>query len=181
MAGSPKVIILSEHLRGQSFELNQAEHVIGRTEDCDICIPDPTVSSHHCKLVREDGEGNYIVCDQGSTNGTRVNGVRIEEGTPHTLVNSDILQVGGVEMLFDCEETRQTGASTTHTVINLEETKTGELPVPEMENFSPFKSKKGAPGRENKKVALILGGVIAALAAIVVIFLVVLLVKLVVM
>lgn len=175
MAG-PKVIILSEHLRGQSFELTQEEHPIGRTEDCDICIPDPTVSSHHCRLVREEN-GGYAVYDEGSTNGTRVNGVRIEGG-PHELVNSDILQVGGVEMLFDCEETRQTGASTTHTVINLEETKTGELPVPEMRNFSPFgKSSKGAFGRENKKVVLILGAVIALLTAAVVISLVVFIIK----
>jgi len=175
MPGNPKVIILSEHLRGQSFELTEEEYTVGRTEECDICIPDPTVSSHHCSLVRLE-QGGYKVVDKGSTNGTRVNGARIENEA-QALVNSDILQVGGVEMLFDCEETRANGATSTHTVINLEVPEGPELSVPEMQNFSPFGTKRGGP--ENKKVLMIMGTVIAILAAAVVISLVILLVKLV--
>ena len=99
MAGTLKIIILSEQLRGQSVELVKDEYTIGRTEDCDICIPDPTVSSPHATLVKTD-DGVYEARDAGSSNGTRVNGVRIDQaGKP--LAHSDILQVGGVEMLYD--------------------------------------------------------------------------------
>ena len=178
MAGTPKVIILSEQLRGQSFELTKEEYSIGRTEDCDICVPDPTISSHHCTL-RSAEAGGYAVTDEGSTNGTRVNGEKIEAKETQALVNSDILQVGGVEMLFDCEDTRGTGATSTHTVINLENTKTGEMPVSEMANFSPFGPKFGDMRSESKKTKLILACVIGLLIVAVLVSLVVLLFKMV--
>lgn len=162
MAGTPKLIVLSEQLRGQSFELTEAEYTVGRTDECDISLPDPTVSSHHCTLIQLD-DGGYGVDDKGSTNGTRVNGVRLEAANIQPLANSDILQVGGVEMLFDCEEARSVGTSTTHTVINLEETQTGELAVAEMKNFSPFGSRGAGVGRQDKKGALMVGAIIGGL------------------
>jgi pSer/pThr/pTyr-binding forkhead associated (FHA) protein len=168
MAGTPKVIILSEQLRGQSFELAKEEHTIGRTEDCDICVPDPTISSHHCTLIRLD-DGTYAARDEGSTNGTRVNGVRLENDT-QALVNSDILQVGSVEMLFDCEGTRSDGASTTQTVINLDETQTGELPVSEMANLGgDFRRRQTGIQRDGGKgivlIWVVLGVLIVAVIA----------------
>lgn len=99
MAQTPKLIILSEQLRGQSFELAKDEYTIGRGEDCDICIPDPTVSVLHATLVKTD-DGTYEARDVGSENGTRVNGRRIGQAG-QILVNSDLVQVGGVEMLYD--------------------------------------------------------------------------------
>ncbi len=175
-AGAPKIIVLSEQLRGQSYELTENTYIIGRTEDADICIPDPTVSSHHATLFRKDN-GTFSVKDEGSTNGTRVNGVRLE-GEPQALVNSDILQVGGVEMLFDHEETRTTGSATTQTVINLEETNAGEISAAKMSNFSPFGSRSSGLGRQQNKTAMIVfGGVTALLIAIVIIVLVVAMIR----
>ena len=162
MAGKLKLIVLSQQLRGQSFDLTGDEYVLGRSDDADITIPDPTVSGRHCRLVRND-EASFKVVDNGSTNGTRVNGVRVEEGEEQALVKSDILQVGGVELLFDSEDTRTTGASTTQTVINLEETESGEVPVSDMKNFSPFGPRAGLDGREHKKVTLVIGALIGAL------------------
>ena len=96
---SPKLIVLSEQLRGQKFDLVDDVYTIGRSEKESICIVDPTVSGLHCELRRDD-DGNYTAHDLGSTNGTRINGARISE---QKLVHSDILQVGGVELMFDCE------------------------------------------------------------------------------
>lgn len=162
MTGTPKIIVLSEQLRGQSFELTEDRYEIGRTDERDITVPDATVSSHHCTLVRID-DGVYSVVDHGSTNGTRVNGVRLEPEQEQQLLNSDILQVGGVEMLLDCEGTPQAGSATTQTVINLEETHTGEMPVSEMRNFSPFGSKRGKVAGGNRKSVVVIGSIIGLL------------------
>ena len=165
MPANPKIVILSEQLRGQAVELTEEQYLIGRVEECDICIPDPTVSTRHCVLNRKD-EGGYEVVDQGSTNGTRVNGQRLEPEQPRVLVNSDILQVGGVEILFDHEDSRVAAGSTTQTVIDLENTKTGELPVPAMTNFSPF-GPRGGSRQQNKRVAMVLGVFIGVLGVLV--------------
>lgn len=164
MAGTPRVIILSEQLRGQSFELNEEQYTIGRTEACDICVPDPTISGHHCTLVQLDS-GSYGARDEGSTNGTRVNGVKLEPEDIQPLVHSDILQVGGVEMLFDCESTRTSG-STTQTVINLEETQTGDVMVSDMANLggNTHGTRRGGLQREDHKQNVIVWAVIGLLA-----------------
>ena len=99
MAGTPKLIILSEQFRGRTFELTKDQHTVGRVDERDICIKDPTISTYHCRFIKN---GNtYVVEDQGSTNGTRVNNVPI---TSQALQNSDILQIGGVEILYDCDD-----------------------------------------------------------------------------
>jgi pSer/pThr/pTyr-binding forkhead associated (FHA) protein len=172
MAGTPKLIVLSEQLRGQAFELAEESYTVGRTEACDVCIPDPTISGHHCTLVRLSN-GSYGVRDEGSTNGTRVNGVRMEGDEVQPLVHSDILQVGSVEMLFDCESTRTDGG-TTQTVINLEETHTGDVAVPDMANLGgTHGTRRGGLHRENRKHAVILWAVIGALAFLVLVGLVI--------
>jgi len=56
----------------KDFTLKDGEIILGRGQDCDIVLPDPIVSRHHAKIVKE-GE-NYILKDLGSHNGTRVNG-----------------------------------------------------------------------------------------------------------
>ncbi|MEG1980327.1 MAG: FHA domain-containing protein, partial [Victivallaceae bacterium] len=71
MAGNPKLIILSERLRGKSFELNKDVMSAGRSEQRDICIKDTTLSSHHCDFIKQGDK--YILHDNNSTNGTRVN------------------------------------------------------------------------------------------------------------
>lgn len=99
MAGVPKLIILTEQFRGVIFALTRKEYVLGRADEQDICIRDSTVSKNHCRLI-EDGN-TYTVEDLGSTNGTRINNALISSRT--ALQDGDYLQVGGVELLYDCE------------------------------------------------------------------------------
>lgn len=49
--------------------------VVGRAADCDLPIPDPTISRHHAEL--EVSESGLRVRDLGSTNGTWVDGERV--------------------------------------------------------------------------------------------------------
>lgn len=142
MAAVPKLIILSEQLRGKGFELTKDLHTCGRVEERDICIKDPTISSHHCDFIKSDS--TYILRDNGSTNGTRVNNVPVTE---QELQNSDILQVGGVEVLFDCDDKSVTTVMRTQTGINLDDGDNASVvTVRTMDNFDPFKSGNQSSG-----------------------------------
>lgn len=149
MPANPKLIVLSEPLRGQSFELVQESYTIGRSEEAKICIPDPTISGTHCVLKREEA-GNYVLADMKSTNGTRVNGMRVQS---QRLSNSDILQLGGVELLYDSQEKSSTAVLSTQTGINLA-VSSGRTSVSDMSNFSPFGSRSGFAPQGSKWVRL---------------------------
>jgi FHA domain/Domain of unknown function (DUF1707) len=59
---------------------SQARFTIGRDPDCDLVIPDITVSRQHAGLDR--GHAGWLLIDLGSTNGTRLNGWRVREPVP---------------------------------------------------------------------------------------------------
>ncbi|OGV37795.1 MAG: hypothetical protein A2X48_08000 [Lentisphaerae bacterium GWF2_49_21] len=100
----------------------------------EICIKDPTVSTYHCEFIKKGG--TYTIKDCQSTNGTRVNNIPITG--EQDLQSSDILQVGGVEILYDCEDKTVTTALKTQTGINLQGAQVGISTIKEMDNFSPF-------------------------------------------
>lgn len=68
---------------------------IGRMPDCTVVLADPNVSRNHAE-IRPQGDG-YVVVDLGSTNGTRVNGVKVTE---HELRDGDDLMFGNTRMTF---------------------------------------------------------------------------------
>ncbi|MBN1864521.1 MAG: FHA domain-containing protein [Victivallales bacterium] len=149
MAGTPKLIILSEQLRGQRFELSEDFYSCGRVQDRDICIPDPTISTHHCDFVKRDGA--YALIDNGSTNGTRVNNIPIVE---QVLQNADILQIGGIEILYDCDDKSMTSVIKTQTGISLGGSEVGISTVNKMENFDPF-AKRGKDGKSSMLITAV--------------------------
>jgi pSer/pThr/pTyr-binding forkhead associated (FHA) protein len=70
--------------------------VVGRAVGCAIWIHDPMLSRQHCRIVRRDGQ--WWIEDSGSTNGTRVNGVRIKE--PQALKDAQAIEVGDSRIVF---------------------------------------------------------------------------------
>lgn len=61
---------------GMTFLLKRAITTIGRDPDSDIFLNDVTVSRHHCRVSFNDS--GLALTDSGSTNGTYLNGNRIE-------------------------------------------------------------------------------------------------------
>ncbi|MBM4010838.1 MAG: FHA domain-containing protein [Planctomycetota bacterium] len=62
---------------GDPIPLLQPRLTVGRREGSDITLRFPNVSGNHCVLWLEDGF--WHVKDEGSSNGTKVNGVRVTE------------------------------------------------------------------------------------------------------
>jgi adenylate cyclase len=61
---------------GEDIPLLKTRLVVGRRESCDICLGYPNVSSKHSEL--EHINGYWQIRDLGSSNGTKVNGERVE-------------------------------------------------------------------------------------------------------
>ncbi|GIW80907.1 MAG: hypothetical protein KatS3mg105_2714 [Gemmatales bacterium] len=75
---------------GRRFLLEQPSMEIGRSSTAAICLESQAVSRHHARILSENGE--FFVEDLGSSNGTYLNGKRIEARTP--ITEKDVLQVG---------------------------------------------------------------------------------------
>ena len=85
VSGRPQPKLVS--LTGGQYNLSERPQVIGRTAECDIMVADPNVSRRHAEIwSTPDGVG---LRDLGSTNGTLVNGRRIETVlvTPHDEIS----------------------------------------------------------------------------------------------
>lgn len=82
----------------RSFSIARDMTVIGRREDCDLRIPLGEVSRKHCRLVR-DGDSLKIE-DLGSSNGTFLNGRRVQEAQ---LTPGDSIQVGPVVFVLQVD------------------------------------------------------------------------------
>jgi pSer/pThr/pTyr-binding forkhead associated (FHA) protein len=82
---------------GQVFTLSAPNMVIGREPGKDIVLAnDTTVSRTHARIANENGQ--FVVYDNGSANGTYVNGVRI---TAQPITPGDIVQFGASKFRFE--------------------------------------------------------------------------------
>jgi predicted component of type VI protein secretion system len=75
-----------------------ARTTIGRANDCECVLAEPTVSRHHAELRREGDR--WLVRDLGSRNGTRVNEMRVLEATE--VHPGDRIALGEAHYRFVC-------------------------------------------------------------------------------
>lgn len=77
-----------------SLTLDAPRLVIGRSESCEVRLPDPSVSHRHASLRQRGGE--YVLVDEGSTNGTFLGDVRLPPQTPRAVRSGERLRVGRI-------------------------------------------------------------------------------------
>jgi FHA domain/DUF1707 SHOCT-like domain len=78
--------------RVQVLALPSESMIIGRAPDCDCHLTEPSVSRRHAQLRRVDE--TWLLRDLGSSNGTRLNGMRVTEEIE--VRPGDQLTLGGV-------------------------------------------------------------------------------------
>jgi len=77
VANEVALLLLATEQRVHAYDLALFSRVgIGRHESNEIQLPSRAVSNFHAELLKEDGA--LVIRDLGSTNGTRVNGERID-------------------------------------------------------------------------------------------------------
>ncbi|HXV77300.1 MAG TPA: FHA domain-containing protein [Candidatus Polarisedimenticolaceae bacterium] len=87
--------------RGTVFTLSAGGvYVIGR-DGADIAIPDEKVSRKHAEIGLY-GPGAYVLRDLASTNGTLLNGKRVQEKA--RLSNWDVIRIGDTVIRFQMVE-----------------------------------------------------------------------------
>jgi pSer/pThr/pTyr-binding forkhead associated (FHA) protein len=93
-----KLVIQNQGMTGRACELHTDRTTIGRVEDNTFHIADPSVSSHHCEVQLRGSD--IIIRDLNSTNGSFINGNKIEESV---LKPGQILRLGQVELKLEVE------------------------------------------------------------------------------
>lgn len=95
----------------QSFPLTKAPFIIGRAEECDCPIPNTRISRRHAEILLESGV--YRVHDLGSTNGTFLNGQRIDSAL---LQDGDLLLIADSELSFHLPAPTTAGSMATQVI-----------------------------------------------------------------
>ena len=93
-----KLVIQNQGMTGRACELQTDRTTIGRVEDNTFQIADPSVSSHHCEVHLRGSE--IFIRDLNSTNGSFINGNKIEESI---LKPGQVLRLGQVELKLEVE------------------------------------------------------------------------------
>lgn len=86
---------LLEVVGGQTYLLVGERTVVGRGRNVDIALSDSGVSHQHFEIVQVGT--NYVLRDLGSTNGTFVEGNRVNEAT---LLDRNVVTAGRIKMIF---------------------------------------------------------------------------------
>jgi hypothetical protein len=95
-ARAQKALILVD---GKRIVLGPAGATIGRGRQCDVVLNDPNVSREHAE-IRPRG-GSWVITDLGSTNGSQLNGRRIDGS--EVLRAGDEIELGESVMTFTLE------------------------------------------------------------------------------
>ncbi|MDE8349716.1 MAG: SpoIIE family protein phosphatase [Acidocella sp.] len=84
-------------------QIAQGGATIGRTAPAEVVIASPEVSRRHCRI---EIQGDYaILTDLGSTNGTRIDGVRLER--PTRLLSGVQFTLGSLVVRYERRDSRE--------------------------------------------------------------------------
>lgn len=86
------------------FDVDRRQILLGRRGGVDVLLPHPKVSLVHARIERQGAD--YHLSDEGSTNGTRLNGAAVPVGQRRTLRDGDRIVIGGFQLLVSIAEKR---------------------------------------------------------------------------
>ena len=82
--GSPRFLVVTAGaLKGTSLDLSQQQITLGRANDATLVLNDDYASSRHARIFPQDGQ--WVVEDLGSTNGTYLDRQKVTRPTPVPL------------------------------------------------------------------------------------------------
>ena len=90
-----KLFVKQQGQGSRTIDLASDPYTIGRKAGNDLAIDDPSVSGQHARIVKI--QSVYFLEDLKSTNGTLVNGKRIDR---HQLRDADVITIGQHRIIF---------------------------------------------------------------------------------
>jgi pSer/pThr/pTyr-binding forkhead associated (FHA) protein len=75
-----QMVVTGGPLAGKTFPLTDAQITIGRADDATLVLTDDYASTRHARIFPQDGQ--WIVEDLGSTNGTYLDRQKVTQPTP---------------------------------------------------------------------------------------------------
>jgi len=79
--GTPRLLVVTDGaLKGATINLSEEQILLGRANDATIVLNDDYASSRHARIFPQDGQ--WIVEDLGSTNGTYLDRQKVTRPTP---------------------------------------------------------------------------------------------------
>jgi pSer/pThr/pTyr-binding forkhead associated (FHA) protein len=97
------VVIRSGELKSPAaITFDAPRIVIGRGDGCEVRLPDPSVSHRHAS-IRQRGT-DYVIVDEGSTNGTFVGPVRLSPQAPRVVRPGDLVRIGRIWLELKIEQ-----------------------------------------------------------------------------
>ena len=117
------------------------EWVIGRHPAADLTIATRTISAKHCALAYSYAADRWSIQDLGSTNGTRLNGDRLNPGDPRPVAVGDRLHLGPnlIHLVEDEADTLSDDGPTTIASSKPLDHRTGET-IPPTQTAPPAKT-----------------------------------------
>ncbi|NLI80248.1 MAG: FHA domain-containing protein [Deltaproteobacteria bacterium] len=127
-----------------SYPLEDRDYVIGRSEECDIQVPDGFVSRRQARLTFD--KGAFILENTGS-NPIFVNNRKVDR---HVLVDSDQVTMGKTDFIFRREETPSVASETDATAREEAE----KAPSVDTEEEKTVLFQAGSPSREGARLVI---------------------------
>ena len=91
----PGLLVMNGPRAGQRLVLRDG-FLIGKQPGCDLQIEDGYTSTQHAQ-IQMDVQGRCVLHDRGSTNGTFVNNVPVQQ---HPLEHGATIRIGSTELRF---------------------------------------------------------------------------------
>jgi hypothetical protein len=95
VSAAPPADLATLTVDGKVRTSSKPRTVLGRSRQADVYVTDANVSRRHAEVVREGSD--YWVVDLGSTNGTHVNGERVQRTR---LEDGDVITIGSTDVVF---------------------------------------------------------------------------------
>ncbi|MCS6968076.1 MAG: FHA domain-containing protein [Cytophagales bacterium] len=122
------IVVHDENTPVQTLPLKMGKNVIGRAArsklaDVPIVTEDRYMSRNHCTIEvirRANGQLQYVIYDNGSTNGTYINAVKSSRLKPNMQVilhDGDTIQIGRTKVVLKTKECAANAAQATSTVV----------------------------------------------------------------
>lgn len=101
MAIRCKLVAQEDFLEEKEICIDENPFIIGSlANNCNFSISNKLVSRMHLRISREKGSREYFVEDLNSTNGTFINGVRVEPNQKVLISDGDMLKIAVMQFRF---------------------------------------------------------------------------------